>query len=71
MFSKEELEIITRALTGYEIEIAEAIDAAKNLEGSELFIEDLNKTLIEIREVEAKARERKLKMLVREYEIEK
>lgn len=71
MFSKEELEIITRALTGYEIEIAEAIDAAKNLEGSELFIEDLNKTLIEIREVEAKARERKLKMLVREYEIKK
>ncbi len=30
MFSKEELEIITRDLTCYEIEIAGVIDIAKN-----------------------------------------
>lgn len=63
MFDIDELNVITRALITYETEIKDAIGLAKELQGSELYVEDLSKRLKEIEEVEAKARDIKWNML--------
>lgn len=63
MFSIDDLNIITRALTAYENDIKEVIDLAKGLDGSELFVADFKQRLKEIKDVEAKAMDIKWNML--------